>query len=156
MPTPTYTALANITLGSNAGSVSFANIPQTFRDLVLIFDGTTTVAGNLYAQLNLDNTSSYSRQMIRGSGSAVAASSTTSNLIEVTNQGIQIGTRALATMNIFDYSATNKHKNLLMRGNYNFVDATTTRWAKTAGINRIVLTASFASGSTFALYGIVA
>ena len=40
MPTPTYTPLATVTLGTSAASVTFSSIPATYRDLILIFDGT--------------------------------------------------------------------------------------------------------------------
>jgi hypothetical protein len=43
MPTQTYVALASETLATSASSVTFAGIPATYRDLVLIvFAGTSS------------------------------------------------------------------------------------------------------------------
>jgi hypothetical protein len=53
MPTPTYTPLATVTLGSSASSVTFSSIPGTYRDLILIFDGTGSgTTGNLRMTFN--------------------------------------------------------------------------------------------------------
>jgi hypothetical protein len=47
MPTSTYTALANLTLGTAASSITFSNIPATYRDLILITSArsSTTATG---------------------------------------------------------------------------------------------------------------
>jgi hypothetical protein len=63
---------------------------------------------------------------------------------------------------IMDYSATDKHKTLLSRKNTSsvVVNAQAGRWANTAAITSIVCTvdsgATFSSGSTFSLYGVIA
>jgi hypothetical protein len=62
-----------------------------------------------------------------------------------------------------DYSATNKHKTVLVRAdNANSITmAHAARWANTSAITSIVLTSfegagNFAIGSTFSLYGVIA
>jgi hypothetical protein len=39
MPTPTYTPLATVTLGTTAASVTFSSIPATYRDLIFVLSG---------------------------------------------------------------------------------------------------------------------
>jgi hypothetical protein len=60
-----------------------------------------------------------------------------------------------------DYSATDKHKTVLVRSNAasTGVEAIAQRWASTAAITSILVfpsTGSWAAGGTFSLYGIVA
>jgi hypothetical protein len=62
---------------------------------------------------------------------------------------------------VMDYSATDKHKTVISRGNNAALTASATagRWANTAAINRVdavLLSGSFAAGSSFYLYGISA
>jgi hypothetical protein len=165
MPTPTYTALANITLGSTASSVTFGSIPATYRDLVLVAE---TIAGTNQSNLvryNSDSGSNYTTLVMRGYGASITESlSTTDNVLYITYSGIGSGQKCLTTLSVMDYSATDKHKAALHRSNYTgtattFVEAMATRWANTAAISSIQFfasTGSFAIGSTFSLYGIVA
>jgi hypothetical protein len=60
---------------------------------------------------------------------------------------------------VMDYSATDKHKTVLARNasTVNSVNAHAARWANTGAITSIVVlteSSTFASGSTFSLYGI--
>jgi hypothetical protein len=60
-----------------------------------------------------------------------------------------------------DYSATDKHKTVLIRHNYtnSIVSMAAGRWASTAAVHTVALTKtslSFASGSVISLYGIEA
>ena len=156
MPTPTYTALANITLGSSASSVTFSSIPATYRDLVFIFQGTSTgTVGDIVLQLNGDGGLNYSRVQTNNAGSGLnSGQSGLYPLYFGTGGGRFI-------LNLMDYSATDKHKSALSRGNNSSLDFVTmmaSRWASTSAVTTMALSidsgASFASGSTFALYGI--
>lgn len=71
----------------------------------------------------------------------------------------------VATINIMDYSATDKHKTTLIRngkqgGSNDGVEAIAGRWANTAAITSLEIFSitgggiTFSAGSTFALYGI--
>jgi len=151
MPTPTYTPLANITLGSSAGSVTFSSISQLYRDLVLIVE---TTAGTALT-VNGDTGSNYSYVMMAGNGS-VTKSYTESAQASIyggwyTNAGLSI-------FNIFDYSATDKHKSILR--SITKADTSTeriaARWASTSAITSLTITGSMLTGSTLALYGIAA
>ena len=160
MPTPTYTALANITLGSSASSVTFSSIPATYRDLVLVHAGTTSNASvnTILARLNGDSGSNFFQVAMTGDGSATSS-------FTFTGTGVSAGLSrsnevSVNTTTIMDYSATDKHKTALSRHNNSAtaVRAAATRWANTAAVTSIVLVmdtgATFSSGTTFALYGI--
>lgn len=157
MPTPTYIPLANITLGSSASTVTFSSIPATYRDLVVVFQhtGSASVA-DLVLQFNSDSGANYTRVVMYGNSAGTGSVAGTSQAISaVYGAKIQFG-----TVNIMDYSATNKHKTYLTRsGNaeQSEVGAYASRWANTAAITSILLapnSGTLSSGSTFALYGI--
>jgi hypothetical protein len=155
MPTPTYTALANITLGSTATSVTFSSIPATYRDLILVYSGTSTSVSGVEGRFNGDSGTNYSLVRMFGTGSPGSSSATT-NYFPVVYTGLPI--TALSIVQIMDYSATDKHKTVLTRAGgagYTTTEALASRWANTAAITSInILSIGFTSGSTFALYGI--
>lgn len=107
---------------------------------------------------NSDTTAAnYSGVWMLGNGtSATSSTSTTSFLDVVENSTTNLTTSILQIM---DYSATDKHKTVLVRNDNatpNGVEAYAIRWANTAAITKIDLNYSgeWASGSTFILYGI--
>ena len=160
MPTPTYTALANTTLGSTATSVTFSSIPGTYRDLVVIFSGKSGTTTATDFRINVNNAGSSTQRVFLFGGGSTPGSGTDSNS--------DIGQLAASTANttdmiiqIMDSSATDKHKTILTRESRNGVTtvvSTVTRWINTAAVTSIVFTVpsqSIGAGSTFALYGIV-
>lgn len=157
-------ALATITLGSAASTVTFASIPATYRDLrlvsqVLSLSGTPTAYGSSI-RFNSDSGSNYSTIYAYGNGASTGSGSeggTTLSWGQFPNTG------GFDTFEILDYSATDKHKSTL--GRSGSVSASVwmyaNRWASTSAITSITLTSpdlgadTFAAGSTFSLYGIV-
>jgi len=165
MPTPTYTPLATVTLTSTASSVTFSNIPATYRDLILVVNaknGTTTGTGNLLFQFNSDTGSNYSRVVMEGNGSTASSfSDTTTSAAGAIIAGSTKTYFAPSVIQIMDYSATDKHKTLLSRRNSSddSVSAAAIRWANTSAITNIYFfppSGNIATGSTFSLYGIEA
>jgi hypothetical protein len=155
MPTPTYTPLATVTLGSSASSVTFSSIPATYRDLVVVFNGTVSTAGDLYMTLNSDTTNA-NYSFVRMVGSATATSQT-----EATREiALTYTDRNVHIIQVMDYSATDKHKTSLSRSNgpANVVAAYASRYASTSAITSVGFTINgghnFETGATFALYGI--
>jgi hypothetical protein len=154
MPTPTYRPLANVTLGSSASSVTFSNIPATYRDLILVSSFNLTAGGNPTISFNGDTGANYSRVYMLGTGSSAISGADTSRQFAQATSG-------LITSNItqiMDYSATDKHKTFLVRDN-NTTDGTIAyafRWANTAAITSINISASLAAGVTISLYGVIA
>ena len=161
MPTPTYTPLANITLGSTATSVTFTSISATYRDLVLVVNAAWPVnsSAQMRFEFNSDTTSTnYNRISMYGDGSTTYSASSNGNSFPGTSWGY--GSPAPlwnVVANFMDYSATDKHKSYLVRTNdaANLVSANALRWSNTAAITSLAVKGgTFAAGSTFALYGI--
>jgi hypothetical protein len=162
MPTPTYTPLGSVTLSAATSEVSFNNIPTSasgvaLRDLVLVVDGTVGSAALIQLRFNGDASSSYSYIRAVGLTSTTvsdAGSATSTSLATV------IGTsQSVATLNIFDYSTTDKHKTVLSRSMSGVVEVWmgSARWANTAAINQITVglnVSSLNAGTTLTLYGI--
>lgn len=158
--TVTYTPIATITTTSSNASVSFANIPSTYRDLILVYNGTNSSStGGMLVRINADSGNNYNDLFLSHNGDTPAAGIQTNT----NNANIFFGTtaRTLGISQFIDYSATNKHKTILTRdtaGGTN-VRATVTRWANTAAITQIQILRSDATisvGSTFKLFGVIA
>jgi len=164
MPTAQYTALANLTLSGTASSVTFSSIVGTYRDLLLVANlGTDISLRNILMQFNSDTSTNYSRVTMTGNGtSALATTDTGVAYYQADYYGRPSANGVISwsgIWNIMDYSATDKHKTVLTR----FGDsgdgsgASTGRWASTSAITSIKVypnTENFATGSTFALYGV--
>ena len=163
MPTPTYKALATVTLSSSAATVTFTSIPATYRDLVLVLNLKALTGGTFpRARINGDTGSNYPRVIMNGPGTGVAANSSTStnNFLTITGDASMSADFNFHSISHFmDYSTTNKHKTVLGRSNNSAVSvsAIVTKWSNNADITSIQLltsSSSFAVGSTFNLYGI--
>jgi hypothetical protein len=166
LPTPTYTALATVTLGSSASSVTFSSIPATYRDLILIVNGSPS--DNSYpgvtSRLNGDTGANYSRVRMGGdgTGSGGSTSLTGATNLELNSYfglGSSTSSRMALIAQLMDYSATDKHKTVLTRSGTNTdgVEALAGRWANTAAVTTWLVyttSAAFGAGTTFALYGI--
>jgi hypothetical protein len=166
MPTPTYTALANITLGSSASSVTFSSIPATYRDLVIVVSGVSSGTTWFGFRFNSDTGSNYSNVWMQANADGAApisGSNSTTNIMPWEANVLQASTPFTITTQVMDYSATDKHKTTLSRtgGSVGGVGLMTSagagRWANTAAITTVAAVASGGSlgaGLTFALYGI--
>jgi hypothetical protein len=167
MPTETYTALATVTLGSSASSVTFSSIPATYRDLVLISVPVDTAIGtsqSLFVRFNSDSGSNYPFVYMGTdtSGTPLAGAATLTAIVAARYDNRQDG---MGICRIMDYSATDKHKTTLTTGGMGnrTVSGITTlqaasRWANTSAITSLFifseLSGNFAAGSRFDLYGI--
>jgi hypothetical protein len=158
----TYVALANITLGTAASTVTFSSIPATYRDLILVVEGTTVGTGGARLRLNNDSGSNYHYVLMYAlaNGSIASASAGGQTLMFPTTSETTSGERFYYTAQIMDYSATDKHKTVLFRDhekNATVIGASAQRWANTVAVTQLNLllnTSSYATGSTFTLYGI--
>jgi hypothetical protein len=156
-----YTPLANITLSSSASSVTISSITAGYRDLVIVLTGEGG-NGDFYPRLrfNGDTASNYSGVFARGDGSATFTYASTENGLETGSIYASISDSVQITWNIMDFSATDKHKSVLVRGDR--ANQMTTmfagRWASTSAITSIQLFSSngntLAAGTTLAVYGI--
>lgn len=159
-----WTPLANITLGSNASTVTFSSISGSYRDLVLVAKAGLTSAGNqLFVRFNSDASGSYNWVLMSGySSSTTYSSASTQTGLNINWNGTS-GTPGnnFQRLDIMDYAQTNKHKTVLLRAD-DVTSATTTeatvmRWAQTSAITQMTFapnTGLIAAGSSFALYGV--
>lgn len=152
-------ALATTTLGATAASVTFGSIPATYRDLRLVIAAkNSTNSQGIRAQFNDDTAANYSYIVMYGTGSSAASGAGSS--LGYADLGVNRTTDQSTLVDIIDYSATDKHKTLLVRSD-NSSELTLTyadRWASNSAITKIKVYPSdnsFTAGSTFSLYGIV-
>lgn len=167
MPTTTYIPLSTITTSSSTSVVTFSNIPNTYRDLILTATsgaGNTGAPGgnarNLLARFNNDSSNIYSRVIMSGDGSTPRSTSDTQTWLALDWYGHTNGGMHDHMLQIMDYSTTNKHKTVLTRiSSTAATESMVTRWPSTSAINSISIfydSNTIAAGSIFSLYGVVA
>jgi len=155
MPTLTYTPLANITLSSSATSITFSSISQSYRDLILVISQPSNAVSQ--PAIHFNNTTSagnYPGVYMSGNGTTASSGTQNEDRIYAAENGYMI-----TTCNIMDYSATDKHKTVLSRGNSasGATSATASRWASTSAITTINVTGgTYVANTVMALYGIAA
>jgi hypothetical protein len=159
MPTNTYTPLATVTLGGSDTDIVFSSIPGTYRDLILVVEGTSNVSSNAYLYFNGDTTSgNYANVFAAGTGSSAISSS---NGIGSYVGGIYGSNRSVNIIQIMDYSATDKHKTRLSRMSVAGAEVSMIagRWANTAAVTSMTFTLisnTMSTGTTLSLYGVIA
>lgn len=149
-------ALATLTLSGSQTTITFSNIPATYRDLRLVVNAYGPGGDNSYCRFNSDSSSNYPQVYMYGNGSSANSSSSTWTEQYLGTLGTAMTTN---TLDIFDYAQSDKHKSTLARGNDTtaYVQARAGCWASTSAITSIAVTCggSYSTGSTFSLYGIV-
>jgi len=161
-----------VTVGGTAvSSISFTNIPSTYKHLQLrgIYRDTWTVSGvgEFYVFPNNDTSSSYSDHWIQGNGSSASAFGYGSrNDGMFLGMGVRGGSLSSAfgvfVIDILDYANTNKYKTARSISGADTNGGGEARvqsasWQKTTAISSLVITPNgygFAQYSNFALYGI--
>lgn len=164
--TGTYTLINSSTLGSTQSSVTFSSIPATYTDLVLVCSIIATASTSANIQFNGDTASNYSYTVLDSDGTT-ASSNKQNNVtgIQLAGWSSNLGSStnpSPAIVHINDYSNTTTYKTGVVRSSAygsssSCVDLFIGMWRSTAAINSIKINASsFATGSTFKLYGIEA
>jgi hypothetical protein len=144
-----------VTLGSSAASVTFSSIPATYRDLILVCEYTN--ASNPLLRFNSDTGSNYSYVRMYGNGSSASSDNGSDTGFAIATGSATSGQTSI--IQIMDYSATDKHKTVLIRNGLasTFVNASANRWANTAAITTVSFqVGTYGAGSTFNLYGVIA
>lgn len=154
-PVNTYTPLGSITLSGGETEVVLTGFSQDYRDLVLVVAGSSTTASGLEAKLNGSTAGMETVYMYgAGSGSGASGSANVAIVGQIETSG------GITTTHFLDYSATDKHKTFLTRGNRSgIVVAYANRWANMDAITSIGMTmqaGSLNSGTVISLYGIKA
>ena len=163
----TYEPISTQTLSSGSTSISFNSIAGTYTDLVLICNvfGTANYSG--FIRFNSDTSSNYSSTTFQGNGSTATsgrASSDTSIYIMTKNVGFDPSYLTTGIINIQNYANTASYKTILSRSGVVRASQGETcefvgTWRNTAAITSLTIISdggTYASGSTFTLYGIKA
>lgn len=162
----TYETIATTTLGSNSTSVVFSSIPQTYTDLIIVFNGlnTSATAMDFECEFNSDSGNNYSETGLQGDGSS-AISFRHSNYSGAILGSIWSTGRATVIGHFMNYANTTTYKTCLSRFSTpsgGLVGTTVSLWRNTSAITSINFnqpagqSGQFVSGSTFTLYGIKA
>lgn len=151
MAVAAMTALATVTLSSSDTEVLFQNIPQDYRDLMLIYVASGSGDENMTPKFNGSAADfSWVQMTTGGSGNA----GTNNSIGRVANAS------SLGKLEIFDYSATDKHKAFTVTTNVTGSErrVLAARWAQTTAISSLSVSIrtgySFDTGGYFSLWGI--
>jgi hypothetical protein len=164
-------ALANLTLTGSQTSVTFSSISGSYRDLYLVIAGTSSGSDTLGMQINSDTATNYAFTGMDGNGTSASTTSGNTGIYNYAPLGNMGGggnyfttSQSIVTINFMDYTATDKHKTFLSRGNASNAGtaAGVSRWASTSAITTIKIimgggsASTFQTGTTFSLYGVKA
>ena len=162
----TYEKIATTTLSSAELTIVFTSIPNTYTDLVLIFNGIRSSGGDLdlTLQFNSDTGSNYSDTEIRGYTNQYGTYGSFRNSNQTfIRLGVLTLDRTTLKTNIMSYSNTNIYKSIISRQNSINADyglnAKGCLWRSTSAISTVTIgsgAGNIASGSTATLYGIKA
>lgn len=172
MATNTYVALDKVTVGTTTATVSLTSINQGYTDLVLVIAGRSTRSASIDDSrliINSDTGSNYSNTHLYGDGSSAGSdrfsNSTYGNTGfwfpgATTTSGIYSAT----TVHFQNYSNSTTYKTWLVndKNQSNLAGlpgVSVGLWRSTAAITRLDISlgvGSWAVGTTFSLYGILA
>jgi hypothetical protein len=166
----TYTPIATTTLGSAQASVSFSSF-SGYTDLYVMCVGqnATQNGWEAYIRFNGDGNSNYSFTYMGGNGTTASSSRGTSTTF-IPTAGLASWTTVanspgIYSFNVMNYANTTTYKTTIGRsgyasGTYASTDTVVGLWRDTAAITSMSLTVgnsgTFAIGTTFTLYGILA
>ena len=175
-----YDSIATVTPSGSSGTVTFSSIPQTYTHLQLRIIARGTGTGGYYTSVpvtfNADTTAgNYYNHYLLGNGAAASSGAAsgyaTNNLIPVPNAANTASAYAAGIIDILDYTSTNKYKTVRsltgadLNSSAGFpysgsIFLSSMLWSSTSAITSITFTAdstysvNFATGSSFALYGV--
>lgn len=168
----TYEPISSTTLGGDTSGLIFDNIPQTYTDLVVVFNGgITNNFWSLVARFNNVSGTSYSAQYMSGNGVSSKLAGNRANESFMIVGGFENGWASnnllgISVFHIMNYSDTNMFKTVLVREGRatNTLGAGVNVFRSTSAITSIYLyssasggtTTNLYAGSTISLYGIKA
>ena len=155
----TQTPIASFTATTSTSSVTFANIPQTYTDLVLVASPTASADGQQFTMtFNSDTSSNYSATYLEGNGTSATSHrrSNQSNIIVDYQGAVDTTVKTVYIFNIQNYSNTTTYKTALITSRTGYAaESNVALYRSTSAITTITLAGlTFTTGSTFNLYGI--
>jgi hypothetical protein len=154
MSTPTYTPIAHLTLVATNSSITFANIPATYRDLIFVINTTGATESSLRLLFN-DSSANFSWVQMIGNGASASSSTSSDNQFCAINNF-----PCMVIGHLIDYAQTDKHKTFLARsGGANYdTRLFASRWASNTAINKVsfqLTTGNWQRGTTASVYGVI-
>lgn len=174
MALQSITALTSVTLQAPTSTITFSDIPNTYRDLILVISSSleTFTSGNgrgaSVLRFNSDANSNYFHVQMSGDQNGPLTTTGTETYVNLLINSYEDDVNpTLYRVSIFDYAQNNKHKTVISRadlatGNqFPRVALNGYRWASTAPITSVsifslVSGGLYNAGSTFSLYGRIA
>lgn len=163
MPTPTYEAIASVTLSSNTSTVTFSSIPQTYADLVFSISCWNSTSGGVFRMQWNGSSDAHITAGISGVSGGRQSFTRNTNYFEF-NAGSPTWTNDSSAyqISINDYSNTTKYPSWSGAGGGGDNQyETSILTGLLGGTERAVTsvsfffsTGSFVAGSTFNLWGI--
>lgn len=164
MATTTYVPIESKTLGSAATNITFTSIPQTYTDLIVVFNGSSDGTSQYFMQLGngtLDTNSNYSTTVLDGNGSSAASARYTNDTVGIRADYYATGSGNMKTtiFQIQNYSNTTTYKTVLVRSSLPATEvvAAVGLWRSTSAINTLKVysnSGNFNAGAIVTLYGI--
>ncbi len=149
--------------GSSTTVVTFSSIVGTYRDLVLMVEGSSASDVSLLVRLNGDTASNYDYVGYGTTGTNSPSGNGGSQGGIFFNNWANMGNNpGTFRIDLFDYAQTNKTKGTLFfagRSEKPAIDIRGHRWRNTAAITSIsctILSGNYNAGTVFALYGVAA
>ena len=115
-----WTPLANITLSAAQTTVTFSSISSAYKDLRLVYRGNSNgyYGSSPSMRFNNDSSNACPTLLTTGDGTSVYGSTANNAWIPINDASYMSPVLPmLITVDIFDYSATDKHKTVLSRAN---------------------------------------
>ena len=161
-----FESIATYSSINGLNTVTFSNIPQTFKHLQIRTSTIATTDGFISSRFNADSGSNYAWHVLSGDGaSATSAAFATQASIRVTGYGAQMDSTNpyVSITDILDYRDPNKHTTIRTLQGKDSNGAGSAMlfsgvWLNSAAVTSIELflnsTKTYATGSHIALYGI--
>ena len=169
-PAATFLIQRQTATGSET-SIAFTSIPSTYKHLQVRMMVRLTAAGTTPNDFKLNmnsTTSTYRDHHLSGNGSTVTANNDTTTYLPMYNfprTSMLASSFGVGIIDLHDYASTTKNKTLRMMtgyddntGGYGQVWLYSGLWVDTSAITNLTFapqSGAFASGTTFALYGMV-
>lgn len=158
MATPTHTLIDSATVSSSVSSVTFSSIPQTYKDLILVFSVFAN-SGGASLRMNGDSSTSYRWSAIIGNGSNPFTVGTSGDSkVPIYDAGVSTTVPAPGIVQLLDYSSTSNFTQVLARSGYTTnASFYCGHYINTSAVTSLtVFDGSFTAGATFYLYGVEA
>lgn len=163
-----YDSIATVTVTGTSSSISFSNIPQTYKSLQIRAIGRATGSSTSEVVWNMDvnsSASSWSRHQLTGNGTTVSANASAGpdsagRGMFAAGGGTTANIFGATIIDIIDYASTSKTKTFRHFSGVDFngsgfIALHSNLWNSTSAITSITFSPNQANtNTTFALYGI--